>query len=70
MTDTNVSYCKGCGAEIEWRQVTTKNGIRFLPFNKGTNISHFTTCPNANEFRSNVNPKPVEVRHEGLEKWM
>lgn len=64
------SYCRGCGAEIEWRQIMTKDGPKQHPFNPGTNVSHFTTCPNADEFRSHVNSKPVEVRHEGLEKWM
>jgi hypothetical protein len=47
----NIGYCKGCGEEIEWREIYTRDGPRKHPFNVGTNTSHFKTCPNADDFR-------------------
>jgi hypothetical protein len=46
-----MNYCKRCGAEIEWKEVNTRDGPKMHPFNAGTNVSHFKTCPYAGEFR-------------------
>lgn len=43
--------CKGCGAAIEW-WITPSN--RKMPMDvdeKGNVLSHFSTCPNAKDFR-------------------
>jgi hypothetical protein len=56
------SYCKRCGAEIEWREINTRDGPKIHPFNVGTNISHFRTCPFAKEFMPNTpRRKRIEV---------
>lgn len=39
--------CRKCGAEIEW--VLTKRG-KNMPVDKGTEVSHFKTCPDAEYF--------------------
>lgn len=41
--------CKGCNEPIEWREAEWSG--RPHPFNPGTDVSHFKTCPNADDFR-------------------
>jgi hypothetical protein len=61
-----VSRCKRCGAEIEWREIYSRDfGWRLHPFDAGTNISHFKTCPFAHEFRKRekvptIDPKKIK----------
>lgn len=42
------AHCKGCNAEIEW-WTTPKN--KHIPLDPGTLVPHWSTCPNAKEFR-------------------
>ena len=49
----NHAKCRGCGQEIEW-YFTPKGGK--MPFDlmqedNSPAVSHFATCPNADEFR-------------------
>jgi hypothetical protein len=41
--------CRTCGEDIEWWK--TKNG-KMIPMNLGTAVSHFSTCPQADQHRS------------------
>lgn len=50
--------CKKCGEPIEWRQINTNNGLRWLPFDYGTDTSHFETCPYAQEFKGTGTTTP------------
>lgn len=43
------AQCKGCGADIEWW--TTPRGKK-MPTDEGTATPHWSTCPNAKEFKS------------------
>lgn len=45
------SSCRSCGADIEWW--TTPRGKK-MPFDDGTAISHFSTCPNADQHRNDA----------------
>jgi len=45
--------CKACDADLEW-WITPKKGERggkYIPMNFGTAIPHWSTCPNAEDFR-------------------
>jgi len=44
----NTSHCQSCNAEMQWYE--TPRGKK-IPMNAGTAIAHFSTCPNAKEFR-------------------
>lgn len=44
----NKAHCKGCNAEIEWWE--TPHG-KHIPLDAGTLESHWSTCPNAKDFR-------------------
>jgi hypothetical protein len=46
--------CKGCGAEIVWYR--TPKG-KMTPLDEGTLVSHFGTCPKAQDFKRDRNPK-------------
>ncbi len=58
-----MSFCKGCGVEIDW--VQTANGKKVPVEKKRLNVvtdqgqvvvgrvSHFSTCPMADQFRKN-----------------
>ena len=44
----NKGKCRGCGADIEWWR--TPKG-KAMPLDAGTLEPHWSTCPNAKEFR-------------------
>lgn len=52
----NHSVCKGCKKEIEW--FTTPAGKKMpmdlMPEGSSPAISHWSTCPDRDSFRSNV----------------
>lgn len=49
----NHACCRGCRAEIEWWFTPTGKKMPFdlMPDGKSPAIAHFTTCPDAEEFR-------------------
>jgi hypothetical protein len=48
-----MTTCRSCGAKVEW--VETANGKKMPmdlePDAEGNRISHFATCPQANDWR-------------------
>jgi len=50
--------CKACQADIEWWH--TPNGKK-IPMDHGTATPHWSTCPNAEDFRK---PKAGRSTHE------
>lgn len=42
------NLCRGCKADIEWW--ATPRG-KMMPVNPGTATPHWSTCPNADDFR-------------------
>lgn len=52
--------CKACHADIEWWK--TPKGKK-IPMNARTAIPHWSTCPNAEDFRK---PKSGRSTHETL----
>lgn len=49
----NHAKCRGCGADVEWL-LTPKGGkmpFDLMPKDDSPAIAHFSTCPNAEEFR-------------------
>jgi len=61
MDNTFRRKCKACGQEIEFRQVYTRDGYKWHPFNIETNISHFQTCPYAKQFSPDKPKIPKDV---------
>lgn len=63
----NSGKCRGCGAEIAW--YSTPKGKK-IPLDEGTLVPHWGTCPNANDFRDNTNPKtgPFSSKTDGYKK--
>jgi|GEM_PF-1921877 len=47
------AQCKGCGEDIEWW--TTPRGKK-MPCDVGTATPHWSTCPNAKDFKSDSTP--------------
>lgn len=47
MMNGTKSYCKSCGAEINW--VKTESG-KFTPINLD-GLTHWATCPDAKKFK-------------------
>jgi hypothetical protein len=45
------SQCKGCGDDIEWWE--TPNGKK-IPMDHGTATPHWSTCPNARDFKADT----------------
>lgn len=48
----NSGKCRGCGAELAWYK--TPKG-KSIPLDEGTLVPHWSTCANADDFRT---PKP------------
>jgi hypothetical protein len=48
--------CKKCGAAIEW-WTTPRN--KKMPVDHGTATPHWSSCPNADDFRADKNPAPT-----------
>lgn len=44
----NSGKCKGCDAEIAWYRTPKGKNI---PLDEGTLVPHWSTCPNAADFR-------------------
>lgn len=54
--------CKACKAPIEWW--STPNGKK-IPMDHGTATPHWSTCPNADDFRRpKVGRSTFEANHE------
>jgi hypothetical protein len=53
------AVCRGCGADMTWWE--TPRG-KNLPMNRGTAVAHFTTCPNAEDFRSRASGEFISVK--------
>ena len=49
----NHARCKGCGEEIEWWITPKEKKMPFnlMPADDSPAVTHFTTCPDAEEFR-------------------
>jgi hypothetical protein len=49
----NHARCRGCGAEIEWyfSPKGSKMPFDLMPEETSPAITHFATCPNAEDFR-------------------
>ena len=45
---SGTAECRACRADIEWWE--TPSGKK-IPMNHGTAIPHWSTCPNADDFR-------------------
>jgi hypothetical protein len=59
------SECRSCGAAVEWWK--TPRG-KMMPFDHGTAISHFSTCPNADQHRK---PEPSKITTATLDMdWL
>ena len=60
------STCKGCGADIEWW--TTPNNKK-IPMDHGTAIPHWSTCPNAKDFKSDAPTSKITTATLNME-WL
>ena len=49
----NDATCRGCGADIEWWITPRGSKIPMDPMPRGVSeaIAHFTTCPDAKDFK-------------------
>ena len=48
-----VERCRSCGAPVEWR-LTAKG--KPCPYDAGTDVSHFSTCPGAKRWSKKAPP--------------
>lgn len=54
-----VEHCRSCGAPVEWRK--TAKG-RWCPYDAGTEVSHFETCPDAARWSKRTPPAGTAPR--------
>ena len=61
---TQSAVCKGCSADIEWWKTPKGKSIPMNPMadERSRAVAHWTTCPNAKQFRGadTGQPAPVE----------
>jgi DNA-directed RNA polymerase subunit RPC12/RpoP len=55
-----LARCRACGQAIEFR--LTAAG-RWCPYDAGTDVSHFRTCPEARRFSRRAPPAPDDTCH-------
>jgi hypothetical protein len=56
------STCRSCGLEIVWKEVYTREGYRFLPYDESTGISHFITCPDRKRWLRTKYSRSMEAK--------
>ncbi len=58
-----MEHCRSCGAPVMWGK--TKSG-KWCPFDvqngEKTEVSHFTTCPDASKWSKKAKPQPTQER--------
>ena len=67
------SECKGCGAIVEWWSLGDKTKVPLDPDpnNSAEAVSHFKTCPNANDFSGrNRKPSPSAPSEPSPVRWL